>query len=158
MKPKGCFVTFGLHELDDTKFKGEVGSALFPMTYPQIPDRDGDEEMKAGEEPEVKQDKLQGDRYFCLGGWRPYINLAEIELLVSPAKKKEHDIEDQVDLSELVSLDDYMAGECMKREASLMADSPVKISECDEGVSPDRIKEGDFGLGTTPVRQTEPDS
>ena len=58
MKPKGCFVTFGLHELDNSQYSGEVGSALFPMTYPRLTDLDGDEEMKAGEEPEHKADKL----------------------------------------------------------------------------------------------------
>ena len=95
--------------------------------------------MKAGEEVEKNMDnKLQGDRYLCLGGWRPYINLDEIELLVSPDKKKEIDMDDKIDQSDIVSLEDYVSAEFLKREAIQMSSSPVKISECDEEASPGR--------------------
>ena len=93
--------------------------------------------MKAGEEVEKYADnKLEGDRYLCLGGWRPYINLDEIELLVSPDKKRELDTEDKIDQSDIVSLEDYVSAEYMKREAFQMSTSPVKIAECDDEPSP----------------------
>lgn len=44
LNPKGCFVTFGMHELDTSLVNGEVGHAHFPKW--QLTDQDGDEEMK----------------------------------------------------------------------------------------------------------------
>lgn len=60
-----------------------------------------------------------------------------------------------IEQSDLVSLEDYVAAECMKREVSLMSNSPIKLSECVDGASPDRLKETNLELSTTPVRQTE---
>lgn len=44
-------------------------------------------------------------------------------------KKKEIDDEDQIDRSDIISLDDYVAAEQLKREASLLSNSPAKITE-----------------------------
>lgn len=84
--------------------------------------------------------------------------MAEIDLLVSPMKKNEIDDEDYIDQSDIVSLDDYVAAECLKREASLLAMSPAKITEPDFDGSADRKLEDDAWMLGTPGREVEKQS
>ena len=73
-------------------------------------------------------------------------------------KKNEIDDEDYIDQSDLVSLDDYVAAECLKREASLLAMSPAKITEPDFDGSADRKLEDDAWMLGTPGREVEKQS
>lgn len=64
MIPKGCFVMFGLDEIDKKQLQG-------------VSILNEKEECKDSERRLLPADD---DKFLVLGGWRPYINLTEIDM------------------------------------------------------------------------------
>lgn len=72
VEAKGCFVTFGLHEVDKNQFEGVIGQGVLSM-----------EDLTNIKRDQVMSETVD-DKYMFFGGWRPYVNVSEIDVATTP--------------------------------------------------------------------------